>query len=492
VSEPAPVVVGTRATGLAPLTVGMAGHIDHGKTALVAALTGVDTHHLPSERERGMTIALGYAPLLLPSGRRVSLIDVPGHERLVRTMVAGATGIDMYLLAVAADDGVMPQTIEHVRVLEALGVERGVVAVTKSDIADPTPAIELIDELLPGATPVACSSRSGAGVAAVAAALDAVAAQVSSRAEGSGSAVLHVDRVFTIHGSGTVVTGTLWSGTVTRGDQLKVLPSGRDVRVRGVQVHDEQVASASAGQRVAINLSGVPRGLISPGDVLADAQAPLSTSYRVEVELTTLREPLADRERVTAHHGTRSVAARVVHHEGDYWQLRCERPLIFAQGDRLVVRRQNPPQTLGGGVILRAGTKQRQAPAAALPRAEPTLEPSELSAAALALEQLLLEAGFEPPNDADLGDRQAQIPALVAAGRVVRIGRAMHAHVDAVADVRARVEQVIRAEGSITLARARDELDTSRKYAQALLEHLDAARVTRRQDDDSRVLRGQI
>ena len=474
-----------------PLTVGTAGHIDHGKSALVAALTGVDTHRLPSERARGMTIALGYAPLPLPSGRRLSLVDVPGHERLVRTMVAGATGIDLFLLVVAADDGVMPQTIEHVRVLEALGVEHGVVAVTKSDLIDPSLAIEEVAELLPGATVVACSSRTGQGIDAVAAALEAAAEAVAGRARAEGPPVLHVDRVFTIHGAGTVVTGTLWSGMVARGDRLTVLPSGREVRVRGVQVHDEPVEAADAGQRVAINLSGVPRELVSVGDVLAGLEADLRAGHRIEVRLTSLREPLTDRERVVAHHGTRSVVARAVHREGDHWQLRCEQPLIAAAGDRLVVRRQNPPETLGGGAILQVGAK-RKAPSAEAPtRLKAPSPPQELSPAARALEQRLLEAWCEPPSDVELGELQSEIPALVAAGRVVRIGRAMHAHIDAVADVQQRVEGIIAAEGSVTLARARDELGTSRKYAQALLEHLDAARVTRRQEDDSRVLRKQ-
>jgi len=173
----------------APLTVGTAGHIDHGKTALIAALTGVDTDRLPEEKARGISIALGYAPLRLPSGRRVSVVDVPGHERFVRTMVAGATGVDLYLMVVAADDGVMPQTIEHATVLTALGVTDGVVAVTKADIADPGPAAEAARELMGGVEVVPCSARTGTGVPDVAAALDRIAARVASRAGGGGSSL---------------------------------------------------------------------------------------------------------------------------------------------------------------------------------------------------------------------------------------------------------------------------------------------------------------
>jgi selenocysteine-specific elongation factor len=193
----------------APLTVGTAGHIDHGKTALVLALTGIDTDRLPEEKTRGITIVLGYAPLRLPSGRLLSLVDVPGHERLIRVMVSGASGIDLFLLTIAADDGIMPQTLEHVRVLQALGVDSGVVAITKSDLADPGPAAQAAAELLPGAEVVVTSARTGEGVAEVAAALERVAARLVSRSEAPGGAVLHIDRVFTIKGSGTVVTGTL-------------------------------------------------------------------------------------------------------------------------------------------------------------------------------------------------------------------------------------------------------------------------------------------
>ncbi|MDX6704683.1 MAG: selenocysteine-specific elongation factor [Solirubrobacteraceae bacterium] len=193
----------------APLTLGTGGHVDHGKTALVLALTGVDTDRLPQEKARGMSIELGYAPLRLPGGRDISIVDVPGHERFVRTMVAGATGVDFFLMAVAADDGVMPQTREHAAVLAALGIERGIVAITKRDRADPRRAAVEAAELLPDVEIVPCSARTGEGVAAVAAALHRVAERLPARAGAGRGAVLHVDRAFTIRGAGTVVTGTL-------------------------------------------------------------------------------------------------------------------------------------------------------------------------------------------------------------------------------------------------------------------------------------------
>jgi selenocysteine-specific elongation factor len=476
----------------APLTVGTAGHIDHGKTALVQALTGVDTDRLPEEKARGITIALGFAPLALPGGRMLSLVDVPGHERLLRVMVAGATGIDLFLLVIAADDGVMPQTLEHIRVLEALEVRRGVVAVTKSDIADPGPALAAAAELLPDDVElVACSARTGAGVAELAAALERTAARTPSRTADPRPAVLHVDRVFTIKGAGTVVTGTLWSGMIRRGDRLDLLPGKGVARVRGVQVHDRAVDQAAAGQRVAVNLSGLERRAVARGDVLAGADAPIQATYRLEAELA-LHERLGDRERVQLHHGTRATPARAVRLGGDLWQLRTERPLIAADGDRVVVRRIAPPNTLGGGLIVKAAAGGRQHAVAEAPASPATVAaaPPPLDAAALALEERLRAAGHEPPSEAELGAEADQLQALHAAGRAVRIGRSMHAHPDAIAEVRAVVERIAVAEGQVTLARLRDELATSRKYAQALLEHLDAARVTRRLADDSRVLRG--
>jgi selenocysteine-specific elongation factor len=473
----------------APLTVGTAGHIDHGKTRLVLALTGVDTDRLPEEKSRGITIVVGYAPLCLPGGRVLSLVDVPGHERLIRAMVSGATGIDLLLLAIAADDGVMPQTREHVRVLQALGVSRGVIAITKSDVADPAPAIAAARELLPGLEVIACSSRSGEGIAAVAAALDRAAARTPSRSEREIEVVLHIDRVFTIPGAGTVVTGTLWSGTIRGGDRLMILPGGRAVRVRGVQVHDQAVGEAAAGQRVAVNLAGIDRAAVAPGEVLVGEDVPVRTSYRILAELD-LHEPLAEGERVQVHHGTRSTPARV-RRVGRDWQLRLERPLLALPGDRLVVRRMNPPDTLGGGIILECGATQATVPAppSALPRASSAPEPPTLTAEALVLEERLRAAGHEPPSEAELGAAARHLPALHAAGRAVRVGRSMHAHPEAITVVRARAEAIIRREGAITLGRLRDELGTSRRYARALLEHLDAARITRRREDDSRVLR---
>jgi len=326
----------------APLTLGTAGHIDHGKTALIRALTGVDTDRLPEERERGISITLGYAALDLPSGRRLSVVDVPGHERFVRTMVAGASGIDVYLMVVAADDGVMPQTREHRKVLRALGVDHGVVAVTKTDVAEPP---DLSDEF-PGARIVPVSARTGAGLDALRAALDEAAAQAASRAAASGPLRLHVDRVFTIRGAGTVVTGTLWSGVAVRGDEVTVLPSGHRARIRAVQVHDTAVAEAVAGQRVALNLAGLAVDEVDRGDVVVAGAGVPAPTFRVDARLDW-EDPGT---RVMVHHGTREAPARAVALGDGVWQLRLEAPIIPLPGDRIVVRSIAPPDTLGGGV----------------------------------------------------------------------------------------------------------------------------------------------
>jgi selenocysteine-specific elongation factor len=479
----------------------------------VRALTGVDTDRLPQEKARGMSIELGFAPLVLPGGRRVSVVDVPGHERFVRTMVAGATGIDFFLMVVAADDGVMPQTLEHAEVLAALGIERGVVAITKSDRAAPEKAAAEAAELFPKAEIVACSARTGDGVADVAAALERVAEHVTPRGEGrrDGAAVLHIDRAFTIHGAGTVVTGTLWSGTLAVGDTLQLLPAQRPVRVRSLQVHDEPAEQAHAGQRVAVNLAAIARRDVARGDALADPAAGVVAAQIIDAALD-LRDDLHGR-RVMAHHGTRAVPARLAALGAGLWQLRLEAPLLAAAGDRLVVRSVAPPDTLAGGTVLdpRARRHGRRAdivarlerirrgepepvpvPATPPPSAGP--DPADppgpvLAPEAVELAARLLAAGHEPLSRAELGADAEHLPKLIQAGVAVRIGRDLYAHRDALAIVAERVGAIIANEGAVTLARLRDELATSRKYAEALLEHLDQARFTKRLPDDRRVLR---
>jgi selenocysteine-specific elongation factor len=327
-----------------PLTVGTAGHIDHGKTWLVRALTGRNTDRLPEEQARGISIDLGYAPLELADGRRLSLVDVPGHERFVRTMIAGATGIDLFLLVIDAQEGARPQTLEHLAVLRLLGVERGVVAVTKCDAVDAETlelAVDEARELVPDADVVAVSAKTGAGLDELRAALARVPIEPRDT---SAATRLYVDRVFSLQGVGTVATGTLWSGTISTGDTLRVEPTGKTVRVRSVQVHDTAVDRAEAGQRVAVNLPTVERRELARGDVLLEpGHYPLS--YRLDVRIEELAEIPAD---VTVHVGTKAVAARVVR-DGEYAQLRLQDPVVAARGDRVVLRTST---TVGGGVVL--------------------------------------------------------------------------------------------------------------------------------------------
>ena len=328
------------------LTVGTAGHIDHGKTWLVRALTGKDTDRLPEEQERGISIELGYAPLDLGDGLRASLIDVPGHERFVRTMVAGATGIDLFLLVIDAGEGARPQTHEHLAILRLLGIERGVVAVTKADAVDAeTLELALADarELVPQAEVVAVSAKTGQGLDELRRALARAAAEAPARAEDA-PARLYVDRAFTIAGAGTIVTGTLWSGSIAPGDELRVEPSGLRTRARSVQVHDLSVTRAEAGQRVAVNLPGLARSELRRGDALV-APGAYPVTWRLDVALEEL-EPIP--AAVTVHTGTSDVAARVVR-EGRYAQLRLREPVVAARGDRVVLRAGT---TVGGGIVL--------------------------------------------------------------------------------------------------------------------------------------------
>jgi len=326
-----------------PLTVGTAGHIDHGKTTLVEALTGKNTDRLREERERGISIDLGYAPLELPDGTQLSVVDVPGHERFVRTMVAGATGIDLFLLVIDANEGARPQTHEHLAILRLLGIDRGVVALTKSDLVDEE-TLELARaeayELVPGAAVVAVSARTGAGLDELRAALAAVSTE---RVRADAPTRLYIDRVFTLHGIGTVATGTLWSGSIGEGDELHVRE--RSVRVRSVHVHDSAVERAEAGQRVAVALPGVERSELRRGDALV-APGAYPSSYRLDIAL----EPLAEiPPRAIVHHGTASVLARIVRVGDRFAQLRLAEPVVAARGDRVVLRAAT---TVGGGRVL--------------------------------------------------------------------------------------------------------------------------------------------
>ena len=563
-----------------PLTLGTAGHIDHGKTALIEALTGKNTDRLAEERRRGISIELGYARLELPDGRSLSVVDAPGHEALVRTMVAGATGIDLFMMVIAADEGVMPQTREHLTVLRALDVPVGVVALSRCDLAQPAhrgaaaaEARELIDAPL-----VEVSAVTGEGLERLRNELVLVA----GRAEAAKleplweqPAVLHVDRAFTLRGIGTVLTGTLWSGSVGAGDRVTVLPSGIGLRIRSVQVHDRPVDRAEAGQRVALNVVGPGRDGVERGDVVCSEGTALRPSYRLDVRLEPPL-PVAERPpRVQVHHGTRRAAARVVPlDEAGLAQLRIESPLIARAGDRLVIRSIAPVGTLGGGEVidpaparhgpgpaterlramaqgspedlldlalyerapndasdgrgvpvdpsewaghpllgvarerfdpgrwrvaidsaLRSGRAVERGgsliPPSAVqdPEPEPPPAPDEL---ALLVLDLIRADGASPRAPTAVGEALGRQPAeaeaaletLVSSGHAVRVKPGVYYDAETLEGLCSRVLGLVAERGgAITLAETRDELGTSRKYAQALLEHLDASHLTVRQGD---------
>ena len=503
-----------------PLTVGTAGHIDHGKTWLVRALTGKDTDRLPEERARGISIDLGYAPLELPDGRRLSLVDVPGHERFVRTMVAGATGIDLFLLVVDAGEGARPQTHEHLSILRLLGVDRGVVAVTKADAVEAETlelALAEARDLVPAAEVLAVSAKTGAGLDELRAALSR-AARESEREDAPTR--LYVDRVFTLHGIGTVATGTLWSGRIAAGDTLRAEPGGRDVRVRSVHVHDRAVDAAEAGQRVAVALPGVERRELARGDALVEPGA-YAPSYRLDIELVELAGAVPPR--VLVHHGTSATLARVVRN-GDFAQLRLAAPVVAARGDHVVLRAGT---TVGGGRIVDPAPPRRpftgEAPVddtaervealrqeleRRLDAADPLDPGVPVPAEARELVPLLgLELRgaklYRPGTYPTLGEREAEAAALEAQlgaepvkvedaklarfleehGRLVRVGDGYAISSAAYEHARELLVRELEAAERITLARFRDLVGTSRKTAQLLLERFDADGVTRRVGD---------
>lgn len=357
-----------------PLTLGTAGHIDHGKTALVTLLTGKNTDRLREERERGISIELGYAELDLPNGERLSVVDVPGHERFVRTMVAGATGVDLFLLVIAADDGVMPQTVEHLAIIDLLGITHGVVALTKADLVDDE-LLELagedVGEFLAetpfaGCEVVTVSARDGRGIRELLAALERAAARAEAGRR-EGFARLPVDRVFPLKGIGTVVTGTLWSGEIRAGDPLVVEPRGVRAAVRSLQVHDHEADVVRGGSRAGVNLRGLDRDDVVRGDWLVAPELAGHACRRFDVWVRVLPggRPLRPGRRVRLHHGTAQFLARVAPLEGREVPpggqgsavVRLDADIAVEPGDRFILRSLSPVATLGGGEVLTIGAR---------------------------------------------------------------------------------------------------------------------------------------
>lgn len=368
--------------------IGTAGHVDHGKSTLVTALTGIDPDRLAEEKARGMTIDLGFAWLTLPSGREASVVDVPGHESFIKNMLAGVGGIDVALLVVAADEGVMPQTDEHLAILNLLRVRSGVVALTKSDLVDDEWLALVREEVeerlrpttLAGAPIVACSGVTRVGLSELLAALDGALDAGAGRRD-LGRPRLPVDRVFTITGFGTVVTGTLLDGALRTGQEVEVLPRGLRARIRGLQAHKHPVEAGAPGNRIAVNLAGLAKSDLARGDVLA-LPGRLRATTAVDVWLEMIAgapRAVTQNTELDVYCGAAEVPARVALLEGDeiapgaagWAQLRLRAPLVVARGDRFIVRVPSPSMTVGGGVIVEPRARRhRRRDAAVLARLE--------------------------------------------------------------------------------------------------------------------------
>ncbi len=460
------------------VVLGTAGHIDHGKTALVRALTGVDCDRLPEEKRRGITLVLGFAPLPDPEGElEISFIDVPGHERLVHTMIAGAAGIDRALLVVAADEGIMPQTSEHLGVLEVLGVRGGVVALTKADLVgrDRLEALRrelgalLADGPMAGAPVVPCSAATGAGVDAVRDAVLACARGVARSEDPYRPFRLGVDRVFTVPGAGTVVTGTAHWGRVRVGEELLSLPGNATLRVRGLQVHGEARDAAEAGERVALGLAGVSVGELPRGEQLLAAGAWRSTTQlALEVRLLPGAPELTEGDRIWVHLLAARVLARIERSHPPTLApeapgravVRLTRPVFAAPGDRVVIRRVSPAATLGGGEVLDVQpARVRRGEAAQL--AEMPRPAVDLPGT---LERWILEAGPAGVTPDVLAGRlgvrtegtEAALGRLVSAGSILvaREHPPLLVHREAVAAARRRATEILREGGRVGVPQA--------------------------------------
>ncbi|MGE5894989.1 MAG: selenocysteine-specific translation elongation factor [bacterium] len=358
------------------IIMGTAGHIDHGKSALVKALTGTDPDRLKEEKERGITIDLGFADLSYPDGLDVGIVDVPGHERLVRNMLAGAGGIDIVLFVIAADEGIMPQSREHLAICNLLNIKSGLVALTKSDLVDKDWLDLVIEEVrefvkgtfLEGTEIIPVSSKTGHNLDQLKEKIHAIALRTEPK-RSNGLFRLPIDRVFTLKGFGTVVTGTALSGSLSVDDAVEIQPSGVRSKVRGLQSHGQTIRTAHAGQRVAINLQGVEKDEIGRGDVVVPPDKIIPTRV-LDTAITLLRESpeVKSRSQVHLHIGTSEVIARVILYnaasisEGEkaYCQLRLQDKIIVMAGDRFVIRRLSPVETIGGGIVLDSVPSRRR------------------------------------------------------------------------------------------------------------------------------------
>ncbi|CCQ92632.1 Selenocysteine-specific elongation factor [[Clostridium] ultunense Esp] len=359
------------------IIVGTAGHIDHGKTTLIRALTGRNTDRLKEERDRGISIELGFTYFDLPSGKRAGIIDVPGHERFVKNMLAGVMGMDIVLLVIAADEGVMPQTSEHLAILDLLGIEKGFIVLTKSDLAE-SEWLELVKEdikeqvkgtFLEDSPIIPVSSTKKTGIDKVIGLIDELTLEIEDR-ETDDMPRLPVDRVFTMAGFGTVVTGTLLSGTLNVGDEIQAFPGNKLARIRTLQVHDQDTKTAFAGQRVAINMAGIKKDEVHRGDVIAPKDS-MKETLMLDVKVKLIKamdRSVKNRTRLRLYIGTKELLCRIVlldkeilnPGEEAYAQLRLEEKVVAKRGDRFIIRFYSPMFTIGGGEILEPNPTKKQ------------------------------------------------------------------------------------------------------------------------------------
>jgi selenocysteine-specific elongation factor len=402
--------------------------VDHGKSALIRALTGVETDRFPEEKERGISIDIGFARFVLPSGRGAGVIDVPGHEKFIKNMLAGITGIDLVLLVVAADEGVMPQTREHLDILRLLEIKQGIIVLTKKDLVD-AEMLELVQEdvkdavkgtFLEKAPVMAVSSVTGDGLKDLVQLLDQMLETTESK-DVTAFARLPVDRSFVRPGFGTVVTGTLVGGAIREGDRMELLPLGLEVRVRGLQSHGEKLEKAEAGQRTAVNLAGIERSDVQRGHVLC-APGALTATSSLAVRLHLLHswpKELKHGTRVHLHSGTSEVLGRVLLLDRDvlrpgetaYVQVKTEEPLVVGRGDHYIIRSYSPVHTMGGGVVVEPHAQFKKSQGT---EAIAELKVKETGGLAGVLSETLARSGMAPLNVAELAKRSGIPPETIA------------------------------------------------------------------------------
>lgn len=356
---------------------GTAGHIDHGKTTLIKALTGRETDNLKEEKQRGISINLGFTYFDLPSKKRVGIVDVPGHEKFIKNMLAGACGIDIVLLVVAADEGVMPQTVEHLDILNYLGVKKGIIVLTKCDLVDEDFISLVKDEVkektkglfIENAPIVEVDSVSGRGLEELVKKIDEISEDIEEK-KIDAPARMSIDRVFSLKGFGTIVTGTLIEGKISIDDEMTIYPSEKKVKVRNLQVHGCDVKTAYAGQRTAINLSNIKVSEIQRGDVIAETGS-VEESMMIDVNISLVehcKKSLKHWDRIRVFHGTKQILCRIVplnedeipYGESGYAQLRLEEKIVAKKGDRFIIRSYSPMDTIGGGIIIDTAPKKHK------------------------------------------------------------------------------------------------------------------------------------